>query len=373
MRPIRVLHILHSMNRGGAENAIINYHRFIDREKVQFDYLLTCKEKCSFEDEILSLGGKVFRVPLLRISNPNPYIKGVDAFFKQHKEYQIIHSHTSSKSTVPLWIGKKNGIPVRISHAHNTRTEKGLSGLIRDFLKRPLKSVATHYFACGEEAGIWLYGKEVFSRGLVTIMPNVIRGDLFDYSPSKREKIRQSLHINNSTIVIGCTARFHWQKNHDFLLDVFHDFSVAHPDTVLLLVGDGELRDEIANKATRLNIDDKVIFLGVVPNVYDYEQAMDLFLMTSHHEGLPLSLVEAQVSGLPCLVSENISREADLTGLVHLLPIDQGTSQWVKEMENHLDDQRHSYLDLVQKNGYDAATSAKQLEHFYLSCVSQLG
>ena len=159
---IRVLHILHSMNRGGAEAMLMNYYRNIDRTRVQFDFLLTEQNRCQFEDEIEYLGGRVYRVPLLRWSDPLPYINGVKRFFGEHPEYRIVHSHTSSKSAVPLWVAKKSGVPVRIAHAHNNKSESGVSGRVRDLLKIPLKKMATDFFACGEEAAKWLYGQRMW-------------------------------------------------------------------------------------------------------------------------------------------------------------------------------------------------------------------
>ena len=175
---IRVLHILHSMNRGGAEVMLMNYYRNIDRSRVQFDFLLTEQKRCLFEDEIECLGGKVFRVPLLRMSNPLPYIKGVKSFFREHPEYKIIHSHTSSKSAVPLWVAKQCGIPIRIAHSHNNKSEGGVSGWVRDILKIPLKNVATDFFACGEEAAKWFCNELNYHVYFAKKIPSEINPDM---------------------------------------------------------------------------------------------------------------------------------------------------------------------------------------------------
>ena len=182
MSAIRVLHILHSMNRGGAENAIMNYYRHIDRDKVQFDFLLTETDKCAFEDEIIAFGGRIYRVPLLTLRNPYSYCKAVRLFYKTHPEFKIVHSHTSSKSFLPLYIAKRNGIPIRVAHSHNSKSESGIRGWIRDCLKLPLRMVATDLCACGEEAAKWLYGEAVFNKGIVRIVPNVIETQAYDYS-----------------------------------------------------------------------------------------------------------------------------------------------------------------------------------------------
>ena len=372
MEPIRVLHILHSMNRGGAEGAIMNYYRNINRSKVQFDFLLTAKDKCQFEDEIIGLGGRVFRVPLLTLSNPFPYLKGVSRFYQEHPEYKIVHSHTSSKSVFPLFIAKKAGIPIRVSHSHNTRTEHGFSGRIRNLLKHPLRKVATDFCACGNEAALWLYGSTLFQAGKVMIVPNVINAEAFDYVPSVRNKIRNGLSASDSTVIFGCTARFNSQKNHRFLIAVFDEFHRMLTDSKLLLVGDGRLRQDIRDQVNDLGLQDSVIFTGVVPNVADYEQAMDFFLLPSINEGIPLSLIEAQISGLCCFASEGVPRETDKTGLVHFLSLDKGPQFWAEEIVSNVGYRRESHLQDIRKAGYDAAVAAHDLERFYIEKYEKL-
>ncbi len=364
--PIRVLHILHSMNRGGAENAIMNYYRNVDRNLVQFDFLLTAPDKCDFEDEIISLGGNVYRVPLLSMTNPIPYYKGVKKFFQEHS-YKIVHSHTSSKSAIPLGIAKNAGIPVRISHSHNTLSEKGLNGFIRDFLKVPLRKVATHMFACGNEAAIWLYGEKLYKAGKVQIVRNVIEREKFEFNPDIRKTYREKLNIENDTLLVGLTARFNHQKNHSFALDILKELLDLGVKVRFLLVGDGVLKEEIIQKAKDLKIFDYIIFTGVVNNVTDYLQAMDVFLMPSFHEGLPLSLIEAQIAGLTCIVSTGVPTESDVTGLVKFLPLALGAKEWAKEIEKAQISARTSQADKIKKAGYDAKTSAVNLQNFYLN------
>lgn len=367
MAPIRVLHILHSMNRGGAENAIMNYYRNIDREKVQFDFLLTEPSICHFENEIKSLGGFVFRVPLLTVKNPFPYLLEVRHFFISHPEYRIVHSHTSSKSFFPLLIAKFCGVPVRICHSHSTRSEEGVRGLFRNFLKVPLRLVSTNLCACGNDAAIWLYGVKAVEKGKVTIVPNVIQAKNFDFSEQTRSVIRKQLGITDKTIVIGCTARFCRIKNHAFLISVFKEFHNAIQDSILLLVGDGELHDEIVSQVVASDLYNSVFFTGVVPNVASYEQAMDLFIMPSLYEGLPLSLIEAQISGLKCVASSVITRESDVTGLVTFLPLEKGAGFWANRMIDSIPYKRCSKYSVIQRAGYDAGVSATRLEHMYLN------
>ena len=366
MEPVRVLHILHSMNRGGAENAIMNYYRNIDRSKVQFDFLLTKPNKCQFEDEILSLGGRVFRVPPITLLNPYPYLKGVTRFFKDHPEYRIVHSHTSSKSFFPLLLARKAKIPVRIAHSHNTKSEKGVRGGIRNLLKIPLRKVATDFCACGKEAAKWLYGEKAINEGKVRLVPNVIEASSFEYMPDIRKRIRTEMGISDTTIVLGCTARFSNQKNHLFLISLFNVFHQMKYDSKLLLLGDGELRHEMEEMVDYLGIHESVIFAGVVPNVSDFEQAMDFFLLPSFNEGIPLSMIEAQISGLFCFASEGVPRETDKTGLVHFLSLDKGPNYWAEEIVRHIGYRRKSHLQDIRDAGYDAEVAANELERFYI-------
>ena len=372
MAIVRILHVLHSMNRGGAENAIMNYYRHIDRDKLQFDFLLTEQNKCHFEDEINSLGGKIYRVPLLRMGNPLPYIKAVSAFFNEHPEYQIVHSHTSSKSVFPLWIAKKKGVPVRIAHSHSSQSEIGIDGTIRNLLKYPLKHVSTNYLACGEVAAEWLYGKEEFQAGHVKIIPNVIECKKFVYDTNIREEYRRKLGISNDTILLGCTARFCYPKNQIFAVDILNELHKKNINSMLLLVGDGEERPMIESNISKNGLGDFVIFSGVVPNVSDYEQAMDVFLMPSFFEGLPLSLIEAQISGLKCFASTGVPQEADKTGLVSFIPLDKGPRYWAELIVSQIPYNRRSYLLEMQEAGYDAETSAKKLQDYYLHLIQKI-
>lgn len=362
---IRVLHILHSMNRGGAEAMLMNYYRHIDRGLVQFDFLLTEKKHCQYEDEILSMGGRVYRVPILVVSNPFPYINGVRNFLKEHNEYKIVHSHTSSKSAIPLWIAKRCGVPIRICHSHNNKSETGISGVIRDLLKLPLRKVSTHYFSCGDEASIWLYGAKLARSGSVYVMKNAINVNQFAFNEDARIDIRQRYKISKDTKVLGMVARFSHQKNHLFALDVLKTLTDLHKDVVLMLVGDGELRDVIINRANQLGVINHLVMVGVVTDVYRYLQAIDVVLMPSFSEGLPVSIIEAQDSGMKCIMSTEVPREVDVTGNVDFLPLDQDI--WVKKILTVDYKKRdQNAVKKIQSAGYDIKNAAIELQEWYI-------
>lgn len=371
--PIRILHILHSMNRGGTENAIMNYYRSVDRSVVQFDFLLTDSGSSDFEDEIISLGGKIYRVPLLTIKSPGLYVKSVKRFFKSHPEYKIVHSHTSSKSAIPLAIAKYCNIPVRISHSHSSQSETGVRGMIRNALMPVLKIAANTYFSCGEQAAEWLYGKTFSSSGKVQIIRNVITAKKFRYNPDVRQAVREKLGIAEDTFVIGHVARFSEVKNHRFSVDILKAALIQHPNTVLLLIGDGQLRDEISDYVKTQGVESHVLMTGVVPNVYDYEQAMDAFILPSFYEGLPLSIVEAQVSGLPCFTTKDtVSTECSVTDLVKYFPLGAGAAFWADEILKSATIERTDRFEDIKAAGYEAETAAITLQNRYIELYNSI-
>lgn len=362
---IRILHILHSMNRGGAEAMLMNYYRNIDREQVQFDFLLTEQNHCQYEDEIEAMGGKVYRVPLLTFSNPWPYIRGVKKFLKSHPEYKIVHSHTSSKSAVPLWVAKKCGVPVRVCHAHSSDSGSGIEGIIRGALCIWLKRVATDFFACGEDASRCWYGDKITDSARSKVVTNAVDTVLYGYDEALRDSIRTRYQICKDALVLGMVSRFHPVKNHLFALDVLKVLVESRQNVVLMLVGDGELRQEIQEKAKRLGVDSHLIMAGVVPDVYKYLQAMDVVLMPSFNEGLPVSMVEAQVSGLRCIVSTGVPKEVDVTGNVTFLPLELDSwDESIRSMQPGWRDPEAK--NKVARAGYDIQEAAKELEKWYI-------
>lgn len=362
---IRILHILHSMNRGGAEAMLMNYYRNMDRTKVQFDFLLTEQNHCQYEDEILSMGGKVFRVPLLTAMNPLAYIRGVKSFLSKHQEYRIVHSHTSSKSAVPLWVAKQCGIPVRICHAHSSDSGHGIEGFVRKVLGIWLKQVATDYMACGEGAGRCWYGDDYVNHGRVLVISNAIDNNTFAYNQVVRNEKRGKYQIADDTMLLGMVARFHPVKNHNFALEVLKTLKESGANVKLMLVGDGELHDEIVGKIKSLDLEQNVILVGIVSDVHKYLQAMDVVLMPSFNEGLPVSMIEAQASGVQCVVSTSVPKEVDVTGNVTFLPLD--VTQWTERITSIPAGWRDkNATNKVRTAGYDILSVVENLQKWYI-------
>lgn len=361
---IRVLHILHSMNRGGAEAMLMNYYRNIDRGRVQFDFLLTEQNKCQYEDEIEEMGGRVYRVPLLRFSNPFPYINGVKHFLKEHPEYKIVHSHTSSKSAIPLWVAQRCGVPVRVCHAHSSSSGHGLEGFVRWGLGVWLKRVATDFMSCGEGATLCWYGKEYLNK--TRFVPNAVDVERYGFNELIRQTVREKLQLSDGEYVLGMVSRFHPVKNHLFALDVLAELKKRECNAKLLFVGDGGLRSAIEEKIVTLGLQDDVILAGLVSDVPNFLQAMDVVLMPSLNEGLPVSLIEAQANGLSVVASQGVPHEVDVTGNVDFLPLE--IDVWAKCLASKMKGGAIRDVDAGEKvrdAGYDIKVASKNLEEWY--------
>lgn len=363
----RVLHVLNSMNCGGAENLIMNIYRNIDREKVQFDFLVNFYGDMYFQKEIDRLGGRIYKMKTLLQLGPRVYAAELERFFKNHKEYRIVHSHLETTTGIILECAKKAGVRFRIAHAHNTRyTRAGVMSIpenvYKNYCRRKIKRNATARFACSQPAARWLFrekSKETF------ILKNGIDIDKFRFSPQIRQHMAEHLGISQTTTVLVHTGRFYDQKNHTFLIDIFKAYRELNPDSLLLLIGEGPLLGEIKKRAAALGILDSVLFLGLREDVCSLVQRGDAFVLPSKFEGLPLALVEAQCAGLECYVSNCVPQEGDLgCGLVSFLSLDSSAEEWAKGIKKGTRE-RESASDKVAAAGYDIKSTAKRLEMLY--------
>lgn len=364
---IRVLQVIGSMNRGGAETMIMNLYRNINREKVQFDFVESTSEPAAFDDEIRTLGGRIFRCPRYNGKNHFTYTKWWNRFFSEHaNEYGIIHGHIGSTAAIYLKIAKKFGL-FTIAHSHNTRTQINLNEIIYAIYSYPVRFIADQHFACSKAAGISRYGRAIgIDPKRCIVLNNAINTDAFRFNNAERIRMRNELQLNGR-IVIGHVGRFSEQKNHAFLLRIFKNIVSKDPNAVLLLVGDGVLRDAIETYIADNNLSENVILTGVQSNVSPFYQAMDLFLFPSLYEGLPVTLVEAQTSGLPCVISDKVPSESILSpDLVTVQPLNHSPAQWADHVFTRLKEPRTDHSDVVKSCGYDISETAKWLEGFYL-------
>lgn len=361
---MRVLQVVTNMDRGGLETMLMNYYRHIDRTKVQFDFLTHRQERAAYDDEIEALGGRIYRLPRL-VPWSKSYLSELNRFFDEHPEYKIIHVHQDCLSSVILKAAAKHDVPVRIAHSHSANQDKNIKYPIKLWYKRKIPRHATHLFACGKEAGDWM-----FSGAQYQIVNNAIDAAAYTYDADKRGELRRQLVLADE-LVIGHVGNFTQPKNHPFLLEIFTALLKKEPNAVLLLVGGGEEMSQIREKAQKLGIAEHVHFLGVRSDVADLMQAMDVFVFPSLYEGLGIALIEAQAAGLPCVVSDTIPHEAYLTDLVDSESLSALVEKWAEKILEKRAIPRTDRRAEIAARGFDITTEAVKLQEFYLKAYEQ--
>lgn len=365
MTPIRVLQVVTHMERGGLESMLMNYYKHVDRERVQFDFLVHRQERAAFDDEIESLGGRIYRLPRL-VPWSKSYLSALNRFFEEHPEYKVVHVHQDCLSSVILKVAAQHNVPVRIAHSHNANQDRNLKYPIKLWYRRSIPQYATNLFACGKDAGDWM-----FSGAPYQIINNAIDVAAYSYDPEKRIEMRQKLGLENE-LIVGHVGRFNPQKNHPLLLDIFAALLKKEPNAVLLLAGGGEDMPKIQAKAQALGVAEHVRFLGVRSDVADLMQAMDVFVFPSLYEGLPVTMVEAQTAGLPCIISDKVPSECILTeGLVDVMPLSASPSAWAEKILAKRAIPRTDRRAEIAAHGFDITTEVVKLQEFYLKAYEQ--
>jgi glycosyltransferase involved in cell wall biosynthesis len=362
-KPIRVLQVMSSMNRGGAETMIMNIYRNIDRSKVQFDFVVHGEKKYDYEDEIISLGGNIYKIPSFNKYKIKEYNIFWNNFFEKHLEYRIIHGHMRSTAYLYLKIARKHN-RITIAHSHNTSSGKGFKGFRKRLMHYPLRRVCDYCFACSLESGQWLFGNKIIHRDNFKVIYNAVDLEKFSFNEEIRQKYRKEFGVTEKEYLIGHVGRFQEQKNHTFIIDVFNNICLNNDDFKLILIGDGYLKKAIEKKANDYGINDKVIFTGVRKDVNNLMQAMDVFILPSLHEGLPLVLIEAQAAGLPCFISENVtSKDIVKTKGLNVLK-HNNIEEWATAIV-----QRNKRISMSKDElkKYDIRFESKKLSTFYLS------
>lgn len=365
--PIRVAQVMGKMNGGGVEAVVMNYYRHIDRMCVQFDFIVDEDSQLCPQSEIEALGGRVIKVPPYQRQPAN--VRSLERLFRD-EGYRIVHAHLNTLSVFSLRAAKRAGVPVRIAHSHSTwgKGELGKS-VMKAVLRTQINRYPTHRLACSNYAGRWLFGKAEFS-----VMNNAIVLDDFDYMPEERKRLRHELGIADLTFVVGHVGRFMKQKKHEFLLQVFATFLSKHPDSLLLLIGEGELKGHIIEMTRALGIEGKVRFLGQRDDANKLYSVFDAFCLPSLYEGLGVVGIEAQRSGVPCLFSDRITREVDVTETCGFLPIDN-PGVWADALcalELRTDVDRPG-TDLTNFANYDIEKQGQWLTNTYLQLYEGVG
>lgn len=363
---IRVLQIVSAMNRGGLETFIMNIYRNIDRNIVQFDFLVHTDKEGDYDREILELGGNIYSVPSRR-EGIFENRQALDRFFKSNDKYNVVHQHVSSLSYIePLKVAKKYGVKTRIVHSHSSKQSGNkLNKYIHYFNQLRIENVATHYFACSDLAAKWLFGTSMYEKNKHCIINNGIELTTFKYNIQTREKYRKELKIDDR-FVIGHVGRFAYPKNHDFLIEVFKVIYRKNNNSILLLVGDGELRHKAEKKVEDLGLKNSVIFLGLRSDIPELLQAMDVFVLPSHYEGLPVTLVEAQAAGLICFASDAITKQVNITELINNISLNNSAEFWADRIiETSKDYSRKDITPILKDNDFDIASVIEKLMEYY--------
>ena len=364
---IRILQVVNSMNRAGLETMLMNYYRNINRDKIQFDFLTHRSFEGDYDKEIEKLGGRIYHAPRLYPQNYLEYFKFMSSFFKQHPEYKIVHSHIDSMSYLPLLAAKKANVPIRIAHSHNTSIDFDYKFILKEIFRFKIVDVANEFCACGYDAGKYLFrGKKNF-----LIIPNAIDKSSFIFNSDIRKKIRKKYKLGNQ-LVIGNVGRMTHQKNQAFLVKILFALREKGINASLILIGVGEEKANLEKLANKLNINKNILFLGKRNDVNDLYQAMDVFVMPSYYEGIPVVGIEAQFSGLPCLFSNAVPNEVAFNGKTKFLSLKKSEKQWANEIcKMSLNERNEKERIGINNEHYDIKKAHNILENFYLDLYSR--
>ena len=369
--PIRVLQIVTQMNIGGMESRLMDIYRHIDREKIQFDFYSCRQNPGAFDDEIISLGGKVYYNAPLTVKNLIAIPRRFWSFLNDHHNYLIVHCHLNQWCGLVLAGAMKANVPIRIAHSRTSLKQNSIKNFIKNIIRFPVNYTATHRFAVSDKAAEWLFGKRSVSSGRVQIWPNAINCSKYSYDISTRMRIRDYLNLGDSYTLIHI-GNLRPEKNHMFLLQIFKLLKNQVSNCKLLLVGEDTLNGSIQKEAQRLSIINDVQFLGLRTDVSDLLQAADVFVFPSLYEGFPGAVIEAQSSGLPCIISNTITEEVAISKDVVQLSL-SNVDIWVQkiiEIKQQFPTRNSEHIITQLKTcGFDVIELSARMEQFYFTEV----
>ncbi len=380
-KPIRILHVLGQLEIGGAESRIMDIYRTIDRDRVQFDFVVHFSDRGYFEDEVEALGGRIFRVPRFKFVNYFSYKKAwkklLDTVFSKEAmdrcPIKYVQGHMTSTAGIYLPLARKYGAKT-IAHARSAGVDKGIKGVLTRLLRKNLDKKADYLFTCSNLAAISVFGEDKASSKDVVFIPNAINVSKFKFNANVKNDIRSELKISDK-YVFGHVGSFRFAKNHEYLIRIFNEIIKLFkendlPDPVLILLGDGARRPLIEKEVSNMGLDDKVFFLGVHEDSEKYYSAMDCFLYPSRYEGMPGTVVEAQASGLRVLMSDKICDEVVSTDLVDYMSIEIDPALWAREalkIAKSKPYDRTKYNEEVAGKGFEVTAQTRKLTEFYES------
>ncbi len=356
----RILQVVTHMNVGGIETMLMNYYRALDKTRYQFDFLVHRDARAAYDNEIEQMGGRIYRTCSIRPGHFFKYFRFLDSFMKEHAhEYIAIHSHLQENSGFALKYAQKYNIRNRVCTSHSAGNKKDFKYLFRIVSKHFGQKYITQRLACGIDAGKYLYGRRDFK-----VLPNAIDVNRFVFNPSKSSKIRES-HQWGNHLIIGNISSFSYPKNHLFLIDIFSEILKLDNNAILVLVGDGILRDAIEKKIKELNIEKQVFLEGIRSNTDEYLSSFDIFLFPSLYEGLPVSVIEAQASGVKCVLSDAIDKNVDITGDICFLPLSMSPQEWAEKIISMKSYHRSNNQQKIMDAGYDVNRNIEKLIEIY--------
>ena len=355
----RILCILSGMNAGGAETFLMKMYRSIDRSNYQMDFCINTPNECFYEDEIKTLGGKIYRIPA-KSQSLKAFKNGLSDCIKSGDYKYVLRITSSAMGFMDLKIAKKAGAEICSVRSSNSNDGNALKSKIAHFLGKIFyRKYVDVKIAPSDLAAKYTFGKKAYRRGEMHILHNALDLNVYNFDEQARKNIRNDFSISDNVRIIGHVGRFSKQKNHTFLLDVFNEIHKKNSDTVLMLVGKGELEDKIKEKIKALNLESCVIFTGVRSDIPALLSAMDVFVFPSFYEGMPNTVIEAQATGLPCLIADTITKEANVTGLVRYMPL-KNPEEWAKEAINMVSDTRMQTKEILIEKGYDIESISKE-------------
>ncbi|MCD4827129.1 MAG: glycosyltransferase [Acholeplasmataceae bacterium] len=364
-KDFRIVHVFAGLDRGGAETMIMNLYRNIDRNIIQFDFIVNDSNKTyDYENEILALGGKIFRVPRLNLTNYKKYKNEFDKILENNPEIKIAHCHYLATSAFYFPILRNSDI-ITIAHSHIAGTHLSPKNIIKFFSRKLIKFQADYLFACSLKASRYMFG---FKYQQAKILYNSIDLGMFKFNQANRVDYRKEFDVEDR-FVIGHIGRFDKQKNHRFILKLFKVLYEKDNSFILFLIGEGKLKNRMLKLAHTLNVEKGVRFLNNRNDISQIMNMFDVFILPSLYEGLPVTAIEAQSNSLLTLVSNKVTSETSITNNIKYLPINKGISLWVDELLDVKSNLRHRIATVIQGNNYDVIHNSNDLKNTYLKIL----
>lgn len=363
---IRVLQVIGSLNSGGSQAMIINIYKNINRENIQFDFIIDKENELFYSNDIEKLGGKIYVLPQYKIYNHFQYKKAWNKFFKEHPEYKIIHGHVRSTASIYLKLAKKYGL-YTIAHSHSTSSGKGIKAIIKNILQYKIRYIADFFMGCSQEANEWLFGRRVANSTRCIVLTNAIDSDRFKINDIQRVKLRKKMNILEDEILFGHIGRFISAKNHAFLLKIFGEYNTnINKKSKLLFIGEGKTREKIMKAVKRMKLEEDVIFVDTVENIQDYYNAIDLLVFPSKYEGLGMVLIEAQFVKRKVIASDCIPKSTKISNYIRYISLNKKYKYWASECDKFLKSDINFKMDNKKLHLYDIKEQVKVIEKIYL-------